>query len=109
MEAAIQRDPTFRDRHDELVLRHLLRATAVELDRIALSVASGRVTFVAEWAYWVAPLYRKRKVLMDVLLKLSEGLRQSVRGYLGPDEMTYAERAIDKAIATFKWNPRLAG
>ena len=46
---------------------------------------------------------------MDDLIKLSEGLRLSVRGYLGPDEMTYADRAIDKAIATFKWNRRLAG
>jgi hypothetical protein len=109
LEAVIQRDPTFRDRHDELGLRHLLRDTSVELDRVALSVASGRDTFVSEWADMVAPLYRKRKVPMDDLIKLSEGLRLAVRGYLGPDEMTDADRAIDKAIASFKWNRRLAG
>jgi hypothetical protein len=109
LEVAIQRDPTFRDRHDELSLRQLLRDVGVELDRVALSVASGKDRFVEEWAEWVSPTYRKRRVPLDDLIKLSEGLRQAVRAYLGPDEMAEADRAIDKGIANFRWNRRIAG
>lgn len=109
LETAIDLDPTLRERHDEFGLRHLLRDVSVELDRVALSVASGRETFVAEWADWVAPLYRKRRVPMDDLIRLSEGLRQALRGYLGPDEMPDADRALDRAVAVFKWNRRIAG
>lgn len=109
LEAAIQRDPTMRERYDELGLRHLLRDATVELERIALCVASGEDRFAGEWADWVGPLYRKRRVPMDDLIRLSEGLRLAIRAYLGPDEMTHADRAIDRAIAAFRFHRRIAG
>ena len=109
LEAALQRDPTLRERYDELGLRHLLRDTGVYLERIALCVASGEDTFASDWADWCAPLYRRRKVPMDDLVSLSEGLRRAIRAHLSPMEMVLAERSIDNAIATFRWNRRIAG
>ena len=109
LEVAVDADPTLRDRHDETGLRGLLADIEVELERIALSVASGAPRFVAEWAEWVAPLYRRRRVPMDDLINLSEGLRRSVRTILGPDETRAADLAIDEGIRVFKWHRRLAG
>ena len=40
LEIAVDRDPGFRDRHDELALRRLLRDTEIFIDRLALSVGS---------------------------------------------------------------------
>ena len=109
LEVALDRDPTLRDRADDTALRELLADAEVELERVALSVASGEPRFVAEWADWVAPLYRRRRVPMDDLIHLSEGLRHSVRTMLGPVEAPVADRAIDEGIRVFKWHRRLAG
>ena len=109
LEVGIERDPTIRDRYDELGLRQLLRDAGVCLDRIAMSVASGDTRYPAEWVEWVAPLYRRRRVPMDDLVTLSEGLRRAIRAYLGPPELALAEAGIDGAIIRLRWNRRIAG
>jgi len=109
LEVAIERDPTLAERYDELGLRQLLRDAGVCLDRIAASVASGESHYLAEWVEWVAPLYRRRRVPMDDLVSLSEGLRRAVRAYLGPQELAIAEAGIDGAIVRLRWNRRIAG
>ena len=109
LESAVKRDPTLVTRHDELGLRHLLRDTGVYVERLALSVGSGRTAYPAEWTDWCAPLYRRRRVPMDDLISISEGLRAAVRSFLGPDEMTIADEAIDGAIRSLRWNRRIAG
>jgi hypothetical protein len=109
LEGAVQRDSTLTTRHDEAGLRHLLRDTGVYVDRLALAVASGRIAYAEEWVEWCAPLYRRRRVPMDDLISLSEGLRGALRAHLGPDEMAIADPAIDGAIRSLRWNRRLAG
>ena len=109
MEAAVDRDPTFTVRYDELGLRHLLRDTTVYLDRVAMCVASGVTGYCAEWTEWCAPLYRRRRVPMDDLISITEGLRFTLRSFLGPDEMALANEALDRAIVNLRWNRRIAG
>lgn len=109
LEVAVDRDPTLRERFDEVGLRELLADAEVELERIARAVATGSPRFVAEWAEWVAPLYRRRRVPMDDLVNVSEALRSTVRAILGPDETPVADRAIDEAVRVFRWHRRLAG
>jgi hypothetical protein len=109
LETAVDRDPTFRVRYDELGLRQLLHDAGVYLDRIAMCVASGETRFAAEWADWCVPLYRRRRVPMDDLISLSEGLRRAVRAALSPEEMVVADAAIDEAVGVLRWNRRLAG
>ena len=67
------------------------------------------IVLVDWWADWCAPLYRRRRVPMDDLISVSEGLRGAVRSFLGPDEMAIADEAIDRAIRVFRWNRRIAG
>jgi hypothetical protein len=67
------------------------------------------VTAVAAWADWVSIVYRRRRVPMDDLSHLCEGLRSAVPSVLSPDEMAVADAALDEAIKVFRWNRRLAG
>ena len=108
-EIALDRDPTFRDRHDELALRKLLRDTEILIDRLALCIASDDSLPLREFADQVVPVYRRRKVSMDDLIKLSEGLRAAGSSYLSDEEARPMHEAIDAAITVFKWHRRIAG
>jgi Phycobilisome protein len=109
LEVALQLDPSLRDRLGETGLRALLRDTEVYLERIARAVASSDPGQVREWADWVAPVYRRRKVPMDDLVTLSEGLRKALSTVLAPEEQASADAALDQAILTFRRYRGLAG
>lgn len=109
LEIAVERDPTLTDRHDELGLRHLLRDTEIFVDRIALSVATDDPSPMVEFADQVVPLYRRRRVPMDDLVQLSEGLRSAMAPFLVGPEADPMNSAIDAGIAVMRWNRRIAG
>ncbi len=109
LEIALERDPGLRERHDEYALRGLLRDTDVLLERIASSVAADDVSFVREFADQVAPVYRRRRVSMDDLCLLLEGLRSAMTTVLAPAEQAVADRAIDAGIKVFRDYRRIAG
>lgn len=109
IEFAVERDPTFRDRYDELALRHLLRDTEVMIDRIALSVASNDPSFVVRWVDQTVPVYRRRHVPSDDVAQVLEGLRASVGAALVGDEAAPMHAAIDEGLAVLRWNRRIAG
>jgi hypothetical protein len=109
LEVAVERDPTFRDRYDELGLRHLLRDTEVMIDRIALSVASNDPGFLVKWIDQTVPVYRRRHVSSDDVARVLEGLRASVGAVLVGDEAAPMHAAIDEALTILRWNRRIAG
>jgi hypothetical protein len=109
LEVATQRDPTLRERLGETGLRQLLRDTEIYVERVARAVASADPAQVREWADWVAPVYRRRKVPMDDLVTLSEGIRATLPSFLSPEEQVPADAALDEGIATFRRYRRIAG
>ncbi len=109
LEIAVERDPTLTERHDELGLRHLLRDTESFVDRIALAVALDDPAPMREFADQVVPLYRRRRVPMDDLVHLSEGLRAAMAPFLDGPEADPMHAAIDAGIAQMRWNRRIAG
>ena len=109
LELLVSRDPTIRDRLGEDGLRALLRDTEIYLERIARSVGSGDPGQLAEWADWVVPVYRRRKVPLDDLVGLGQALRDVLSAALGPEEQAAAEAAIAAAARVFRWHRRLAG
>ncbi|HEV8546180.1 MAG TPA: hypothetical protein VGQ64_07785 [Candidatus Limnocylindrales bacterium] len=109
LEIAIDRDPTLRERYDDLGLRRLLRDTESFIDRIALSVAANDPAPTGEFADQVAPLYRRRRVPMDDLIQLCEGLRSALGAFLVGAEAAPMHAAIDEAIKQLRWNRRIAG
>jgi hypothetical protein len=109
LEIAIDRDPGFRERHDELALRKLLRDTEIFIDRLGRSIALDNPDPMREFADHIVPVYRRRKVSMDDATRLCEGLRAAVGPYLNDAEARPMHAAIDAAIAVFKWHRRIAG
>ena len=109
LEAAVDADPTLRERHGEAGFRHLLRDIDGYLERVARAVASGDAAQVREWAEWVAPVFRRRRVPMDDLIALSEGVRVALGAVVSGSDRAVADAALDAGIAVFRWHRGLAG
>jgi hypothetical protein len=109
LEAAIDADPEFKARFDEAGLRRLLHDAEVLIERLALCVAGNDRRWLAEYAEWVGPIFRRRGVSQSDVAALCEGLRKTVAPRLGHDELAVMDRSLDAAIAVFKKNGRLAG
>jgi hypothetical protein len=109
LETAIDRDPTFKTRYDELGLRERLRDAELLADRLALSVAAGDPAPAREYADWTSPVYRRKRVPLDDLINLCEGLRSALPAVVDGGALAAGEAAIDAAIATYRWHRRLAG
>jgi hypothetical protein len=109
LSVAMDADPTIRERHDEAGQRHLIRDAELLAERIALAVAAGDPSPAREYAHWTAPVYRRRRVPLDDLVALCEGLRAALPSVLAPTELPAAGEAIDAAIEVYRWHRRLAG
>lgn len=109
LEVGIQRDPTLRERNDDTGLRGRLRDAELLAERVALAVEADDPTPAREYADWTSPMYRRKRVPLDDLIGLCEGLRAALPSVLGPHEMPLADRAIDGAIEQYRWHRRLAG
>ena len=64
---------------------------------------------MATFADLVAVRYRKRKIPMDDVIALCEGLRSAAAAVVEPGAVELVEKSIDDAIAVVNWNRRLAG
>ena len=109
LESAVERDPTLMTRYDELGLRERLHDAALLVDRIALSVAAGDPAPAREYADWTAPAYRRKRVPLDDVINLLEGLRSALPSVVDDRADADADAAIDAAITVYRWNRRLAG
>lgn len=109
LEVAIQADPTLRDRNDEAGLRARLRDAQLLAERLSIAVGIDEPAPMREYADMIAPVYRRKRVPMDDLIGLCEGLRSALLGVLPPAEMATANLALDEAIAVLSWHRRLAG
>jgi hypothetical protein len=106
---AMDRDRTIRERHDEAAQRHLLHGAALLAERVALAVASGDTSPTSEYADWTSIVYRRKRIPMDDLVALCEGLRAAMSSVLSPSELPAASAALDAAIEVYRWHRRLAG
>src|SRR6478672_6205708 len=84
---AMDADPTMEQRHDEAGLRNLLRDAELLAERVALCVATNDPGRAREYGEWTAALYRRRRVPMDDLVGLCEGLRTALTSLLAPGEI----------------------
>jgi hypothetical protein len=107
--ATMDLDPTFGDRHGELVRAALLSDLEAFVDRLAVALASGDPRVMATFADLVAVRYRKRKISMGDLVTLCEGLRRASAAVVEPRSQGAVDAALDAGIEIFKWHGRLAG
>jgi hypothetical protein len=109
LEIALDRDPTMRQRHDELAVRRLLRDTVALVDRIVESMGAGDPEPARSFAEATPPAYRRRKVPMQDLITLCEAVRTAIGALLPAKDMGVVDTAIDAMIDRFKWHGRIAG
>lgn len=109
LEIALDRDPTMRDRHDEIAVRRLLRDTAALIDRVVESIAARDVAPARSFAEATPPTYRRRRVPMLDLITLCEAVRAAIGATLPASEMGLVDEAVDAMIDRFKWHGRIAG
>jgi hypothetical protein len=109
LEVAASEDPTLRSRYDDAGLRGLLRDAEVLVDRLALCVAGNDPHWLREFADQTASVFRRRKVPMDDVVRICEGLRAGARSVLSAEEMVPADTALDEAVSVYRWYRRLAG
>ncbi len=109
LEAALDLDPTMRDRHDELTRKALLSDLDAFVDQLIVAIASGHPRAMATFADLVAVRYRKRRIAMDDVVTLCEGLRRAAASVLDASALPALDAAIDEGITVFRWHRRLAG
>ncbi|GAC1664923.1 MAG: hypothetical protein NVS9B8_05660 [Candidatus Limnocylindrales bacterium] len=109
LEIAIDRDPTMPDRHDEYAMRRLLRDAGVLIDRVVDSIAADDPEAARVFADATPPAYRRRKVPMNDLILICEGIRSAIGATLGGAEMGPVDAAIGAMIERFRWHGRIAG
>ena len=109
MAAALDVDSTLQDRHTQVVRDTLLADLAAFVDRLIVAVSSGDPRAMATFADLVAVRYRKRKISMDDVVTLCEGLRRAAVAAVEPSAEPAIDAAIDAAIEVFRWHRRLAG
>ena len=109
LEIAIDRDPTLRERNDEYTMRRLLRDVAALLDQVVASLAAGSPAPARTFADALPPMYRRRKVPMNDLITICEGIRAAIGAILPRADHPPVDAAIDEMIERFKWHGRIAG
>ena len=106
---AMDRDKTLGERNDEVGLRERLRDAELLVERVATAVAEDDPGIAGEYADWTSPMYRRKRVPLDDLINLCEGLRAAIASASAPAVAEAANPAIDAAIAQYQWHRRLAG
>jgi hypothetical protein len=109
LEAAMEADPSIRERYDTVGLRRLLRDTELLVERLAMCLAGDDPRWLREFAEWVAPIYRRRGVSLLDLNALCDGIAVATEPLLAPDEAACAARSLEPATEIFKRNSRIGG
>ena len=109
LQVAMDADPTIAERYDEIGLRHLLRDTALLIERVGMSVEEGDVRPAHDYAEWTAPTYRRRGSRWTTSSTCARGFGPRCRRSSRPASCRAPSEALDAAIAMYKWHRRLAG
>jgi hypothetical protein len=109
LEIAIDRDPTIRSRYDELGLRRLLRDTLALVDVVVDTIAANDPSPARTFGDAIPPAYRRRRVPMDDLIGLCEGIRHAGSAMIDLADRAGVDLAVDTLIERFRWHRRLAG
>jgi hypothetical protein len=109
LEAAIQRDPTFRERYDERLLRILLRDYDRHIEQVARALETGQDRFIVQYGEWLVPVYRHRRVPMGDFVTLLDGLASAAGNVLSSEDGRLLRELIARWTGRLRHHQRLPG
>ena len=109
LQATVRDTPGFAERYDEPALRLFLRDLERHAEQLSKALETGEPHYVVQYAEWLVPVYRRRRVPMADFMALLAGLRVAAGTVLTPDENKFADGLLENWVATLKHHQRLAG
>lgn len=110
LENTLRLAPHFSQRYDdEIQLRVFLRDYQRHIEQLARAMETGVDGFVVNYAEWLAPIYRRRRVGMKDAIYLVDGLRHAAATVLTPTEIEFAEPMFERWAQMLKHHQRLPG
>jgi len=109
LENTLRLAPHFSERYEEITLRLFLRDYERHVEQLARAMETGADSFVVNYAEWLVPVYRRRKVPMKDFIALVDGLRHAAVTVLTPDETQFAEQLFERWARMLKHHGRLPG
>ena len=109
LKSALAADPTLGDRYDGITLRTLLRDYERHIEQFALALETGEARHVTEWAEWIVPIYRRRRIPTRDQQTLIGGLRPAAAAVLPPDDAAAFGELIDAWFKRLRMYKRLPG
>jgi hypothetical protein len=109
LKAALRRDPSLAERHDELALRRFLRDYDRHVEQLARAVATGEERFVTVYAETLVPTYRRRHVRMNDVVTLVRGLEEAAVAVGSAADADAIRGPIDAWVERLRRHRRLPG
>ncbi|HEY8169353.1 MAG TPA: hypothetical protein VIF84_11620 [Candidatus Limnocylindrales bacterium] len=109
LKAAIEADGTLDDRYDTLTLRTLLRDYERHIEQVALALETGEARHVTEWAEWIVPIYRRRRIPARDQRTIVGALRPAAAAVLAPDDASAVNELIAAWFRRLRLYQRLPG
>jgi hypothetical protein len=107
--AAVEHNPELRTRVGDLGLQQLLADAEVVLAKLGESLGTKSAAPLRSFTEHATPVWRRRRISMDDVTDLYEGLRIAVASTLTGEAATFADAALSEGIAVLKWHRRLGG
>jgi len=109
LENTVRDAPGFVDRYSEISLRQFLRDYERHVEQLARAMETGDAYYVAQYAEWLVPVYRRHNVPMKDVMALVAGLRDAAATVLTPSENDFAATLFESWLARLAHHRRLAG
>ena len=109
LKAAVEADGTLADRYDDVTLRTLLRDYDRHVEQFALALETGQPRYVTEWAEWIGPIYRRRRIPARDQRTLIGALRPAAAAVLPPEDAAAFGELLDAWFKRLRLYQRLPG
>lgn len=109
LENALRLEPALSDTYDETSLRLFLRDYGQHVEQLARALETGDEIYVTNYAEWLVPIYRRRRVPMRDVMVLLSGLRDAAATVLSPTENDAVATYFERWAERLKHHARLPG
>ena len=109
LEVAMDWDASIATRYNERARRSLLHDAELLSERLAMCISGNDPRWLAEYAEWIGPIFRRRGVSLWDIVALCEGIREAAAPMLGNDEAKAMGRTLDAGVEVLRKNGRLGG